>query len=64
MRNMVSMRNGMDLLRCNLRSNVKDKVHNELYRKIDVKVFGRGQIPEQVCNIVFRQIKTNLKVKV
>ncbi len=61
---MVSMRNGMDLLRCNLRSNVADKVHNKLYRKIDVKVFGQGQICEQACNIVFRQIKTNLKVKV
>lgn len=60
---MVSMRNGMDLLRCNLRSNVADKVHNELYGEMEVKVFGRGQICEQVYNIVFRQIKTNLKFK-
>jgi len=60
---MVSMRNGMDLLRYNLRSNVADKVHNELHGEIDVKVFGRGQISMQVYDIVSRQIKTNLKFK-
>jgi hypothetical protein len=58
------MRNVINLLRYDLRSNVVDKVHNELYGEMDIKVFGRGQICEQVYNIVFRQIKTNLKVKV
>jgi hypothetical protein len=58
------MRNVINLLRYDLRSNVVDKVHNELYGEMDIKVFGRGQIYEQVYNNVFRQMKTNLKFKV
>ena len=59
-RRMRRMRNEMDLLRYN----VADKVYNKIYGEIDVKVFGRGQIYEQVCVNIILQMKTNLKFKV